>query len=117
MRASLISGQFHSRSKNRNFGAGRFIHDNSIIYPLIREIETKRAKNSAGLNRGRNSNPDPRFLWVGLNQVSFQIVPSPGELWGHIWLKNRRKEGFSALKDFAYFLARNFVLVIRRTRL
>jgi hypothetical protein len=45
--AALIGGQFQSCGKNGNFRVGRFVHGNSIIYPLIREIETKRAKNSA----------------------------------------------------------------------
>ncbi|SPE60944.1 hypothetical protein SBV1_570003 [Verrucomicrobia bacterium] len=43
---ALIGGQFQSCGKYRNFRVGRFIHGDSIIYPLIREIDVKRAENS-----------------------------------------------------------------------
>jgi hypothetical protein len=52
--ARRSAGNSRAAGKNGNFGVGRFVHGNSIINPLIREIETKRAKNSADLNfRGK----------------------------------------------------------------
>jgi hypothetical protein len=52
--AALVGGQFQGRGKNGNFRVRRFVHGNSIIYPLIRKIETKRAKNSADLKMIKN---------------------------------------------------------------
>ncbi|MGP8236757.1 MAG: hypothetical protein ACLQVW_15275 [Limisphaerales bacterium] len=46
VRAALIGGQFQGGGKDRNFRVGWFVHGNSLIYYSIREIETKRAKNS-----------------------------------------------------------------------
>jgi len=37
--------------KTATSGFGRFVHGNSIIYTFIREIEVKRAKNSADISR------------------------------------------------------------------
>ncbi len=43
--AALIGGELQGCGKHRDFGIRLFVHGNSIIYPLIREIETKRAMN------------------------------------------------------------------------
>ena len=52
--AALTGGQFQSCGKNGNFRVGRFVHGNLIIHPLIRENETKRAKNSEDLKMIKN---------------------------------------------------------------
>jgi hypothetical protein len=50
IRVAFFGRQFQCCGKHRNFRVGRFIHGNSIIHPLIREIEPKRAKDSTDLN-------------------------------------------------------------------
>jgi hypothetical protein len=68
--AALIGGQFQGCGKHRNFGVGRFVHGNSIIYPLIREIEAKRAKNLPESKLKMKKTCGYLEAWAGLGAAS-----------------------------------------------